>query len=192
MPAGALSRLRFSMGGSACSASLIQRFEAQTGPRPVHGYGMTETSTLGFMSRPRLADLALPPDQQLALRAKQGWPVPLVEVRIADEHGRQLPWDGQSTRVVSSPFFPAQCGGLLTAPQAWGEVQLRRPMVCTQYYRQEVPGQHFTADGWLAANRRRGPHRPSWSAETAALITCAEGNLLLVDRLKDVVLRSCC
>jgi fatty-acyl-CoA synthase len=40
--------------------------------------------------------LELPEDEQFAIRAKQGTPVPLVEMRGIDEQGREIPWDGKT------------------------------------------------------------------------------------------------
>jgi fatty-acyl-CoA synthase len=68
-------------------------------------------------------------DEELAdLRAAQGTPIPLVELRIADPAtGEELPWDGE----------------------ARGELQAIGPWIARAYYHDERSGDSFTEDGWL-------------------------------------------
>ena len=62
-----------------------------------------------------------------AVRAKQGTPVPGVEMRIADEAGRELQWDGKTV----------------------GELQVRGPWIARTYYNDDRSSESFSPDGWL-------------------------------------------
>jgi acyl-CoA synthetase (AMP-forming)/AMP-acid ligase II len=94
---GRLSTLRrILIGGSACPHAMTEAFETKYGVAVLHGWGMTEMSPIGSMSalKPEMAHLegrAL-----LDLKMKQGFPAFLVEMRIADDDGRDLPWDGKT------------------------------------------------------------------------------------------------
>ena len=91
-----LSSLRLVVcGGSACHASLMERFEERDGLRLIQGWGMTETSPVGAVGHPP-ADVRPGSIEEMDWRAKTGRVVPGVEVRIVDEDGDELPWDGES------------------------------------------------------------------------------------------------
>ena len=120
----ALSRV--STGGSAVPAWLIAAY-AERGTTMLQGWGMTETGPLATLAvlRDDLADL--PPEDQLALQASQGWTVPLVELRIVDEGGDEQPWDGK----------------------AQGEVEVRGPWIAAAYYEAPEASAERWHDGWL-------------------------------------------
>jgi fatty-acyl-CoA synthase len=85
---------------------------------------------VGCCSRLKADTLARPLDEQLAMRRKQGIPVPGVEVRIEGEDGAILPWDGRSI----------------------GELCVRGPWVARHYFGDDPAGPRravFTADGWF-------------------------------------------
>ncbi|MBI2113516.1 MAG: long-chain fatty acid--CoA ligase [candidate division NC10 bacterium] len=122
-----LSRLKtLIVGGSAAPKALIEAYERRHGLKIVHAWGMTEMSPLGTVARlPRhFADV--PEDQQNAFRAKQGIPVPFVEIRARGAEGL-VPWDGQTM----------------------GELEVRGPWVARAYYNSEEGDDRFTADGWF-------------------------------------------
>jgi 3-(methylthio)propionyl---CoA ligase len=62
----------------------------------IHAWGMTEMSPLGSMCtlKPEYAGLA--GDARLDVQQKQGHPPFGVEMRIEDDAGRPVPWDGKS------------------------------------------------------------------------------------------------
>ena len=110
------------IGGSACPPSMIERFLAY-GVTVQHGWGMTEMSPLGTISNLKLAQLALPADQQRRYLEKQGRAVFGIDLKIVDETGRELPWDGKSAGDllvrgpwVVSEYFSGALGGKLTPP----------------------------------------------------------------------------
>jgi fatty-acyl-CoA synthase len=69
---------------------------------------------------------AWPEAQQYAVRAKQGYAAVGVDLRLVDEQGCVVPWDGTTM----------------------GEIQVRGPWITSGYYRLEA-SDRFTADGWF-------------------------------------------
>ena len=63
-------------------------------------WGRPERRPTGTVSTHKSNRLDCPADQQFAIRAKQGTTVPLVEARIVDPEGLELPWDGQSLSLI--------------------------------------------------------------------------------------------
>jgi fatty-acyl-CoA synthase len=83
---------------------------------------------LGTFSRLLSHHESLSPAEKFEIKAKQGYPLPGVEMRIVNtETGEALPWDGKKM----------------------GELQVRGFWVVKQYFRREVSSEHFTADGWF-------------------------------------------
>ena len=110
-------------GGSAIPRALMESMDALGLPM-LHAWGMTETSPLGSVARPRAGT---PKDKELDARLTQGVIVPAVEVRICDAAtGEELPWDGV----------------------AFGEIQVRGPWIARGYYNGYDPGK-LTEDGWF-------------------------------------------
>jgi fatty-acyl-CoA synthase len=110
-------------GGSAIPRSLMESMDA-LGLRMLHAWGMTETSPLGSVARPRSGTA---PEDELDVRLTQGAVVPAVEIRISDPAtGKELPWDGE----------------------AFGEIQVRGPWIARGYYNGYDPGK-LTEDGWF-------------------------------------------
>ena len=118
-----LSSLRLVVcGGSAVPRSLMERFERQHGVRIVQAWGMTETSPLAAVALPPKSCC---PGEELDWRAKTGRVVAGVELRIVDEAGRVLPWDGRSA----------------------GEIEVRGAWVTAAYHRESADDKFH--DGWL-------------------------------------------
>ena len=115
------------VGGSAMPRSLIEAYEQELGVNVVHAWGMTEMSPLGTISKLLSRHRGLPLHQQWDVKARQGYPISGVEMRIVDDEGAELPWDGESL----------------------GELQVRGPWVARAYYKLEGGGDSFTADGWF-------------------------------------------
>ena len=110
------------VGGSSCPPELIRKFRDKYGINITHAWGMTETSPIGTLSRPK-ADL--PEDKQFELRQTQGRLLAGVKARIVDDAGEALPWDGESV----------------------GELQVRGPWITGSYYK--VDASDSFDDGWL-------------------------------------------
>jgi fatty-acyl-CoA synthase len=115
------------IGGSAAPRTLIEKFDKKYGARMLHAWGMTEMTPLGTVCRLKSPMESLPDDDRYAIRAKQGYPVVGVDLRIVDDAGREQPWDGRSM----------------------GEMQVRGPWVIRAYYNSPESTDRFTEDGWF-------------------------------------------
>jgi fatty-acyl-CoA synthase len=123
---GELRLERILCGGSAVPPALQAAYAERVGVPIVQAWGMTETSPLGTLSRPLARHAALPGPALAGVLSSQGRPVPLVELRIVGEDGREQPWDGHSV----------------------GEVEVRGPWIASAYHGQEHDPARFR-DGWL-------------------------------------------
>ncbi|WP_137896091.1 3-(methylthio)propionyl-CoA ligase [Ramlibacter sp. 2FC] len=94
--------LRFStmnrtiIGGSACPPAMMETFEDRYGVQVIHAWGMTELSPVGTVCTLKGEQLAWPKSRRRAIQAKQGRSVFGIDMKIVDEQGEALPWDGQS------------------------------------------------------------------------------------------------
>ncbi len=112
------------VGGSAAPQAMIEGYEKRHGLRVIHAWGMTEMSPVGTVCRPR--EEGLPEPEKFRLRALQGTPVPLVDVRAVGENG-EVPWDGKSM----------------------GELHVRGPFIARSYFGNAAEADKFTMDGWF-------------------------------------------
>jgi len=115
------------IGGSAAPRTLIEKFDKKYGAAMLHAWGMTEMTPLGTVCRVKSSLESLPDDERYGYRAKQGYPVAGVDLRIVDDAGQEQPWDGQSM----------------------GEIQVRGPWVIRSYYDNPDAADRFTPDGWF-------------------------------------------
>ena len=115
------------VGGSAMPRSLIEAYEKELGVNVVHAWGMTEMSPLGTVSKLLSHHHDLPQEQKWDVKARQGYPISGVDMRIMDEAGQELPWDGET----------------------FGELHVRGPWVAQAYYKLEGGDDSFTEDGWF-------------------------------------------
>lgn len=101
-----LSRWKLIIGGSALSQAQAHAAMAR-GIDAFTGYGMSETCPILSLAQLSGAALAASPEEQAALRAKTGIPMPLVDLRVVDETLAELPRDGCSVGevVVRSPWL---------------------------------------------------------------------------------------
>ena len=121
---------RLIVGGEAISPTLIEAYEKELGVEICHAWGMTEMSPTGTFSKLRGVHQNLSDAKKWRIKAKQGRPVPGVELRLTagtSTDFTELPWDGETV----------------------GEVQVRGPWTASRYYKGEPTTEHFTADGWL-------------------------------------------
>lgn len=112
------------IGGSACPASLVDRFHA-VGVDVVHGWGMTETSPLGCLSRLGSGNADLSLNQRRHILQKQGHALFGIDMKIVNGSGDELPWDGES----------------------FGDLMVRGPWVLERYYGEDRPAGE---NGWFA------------------------------------------
>jgi fatty-acyl-CoA synthase len=125
------NNLRFStlkatvIGGSACPPAMIHEFQETYGVQVLHAWGMTEMSPLGTAGTLKAKQMKLPKEEREAVQRKQGRAIFGVDMRIVDENGNELPWDGK----------------------AFGNLEVRGPWVIKSYFKGE--GGDPLHDGWF-------------------------------------------
>jgi fatty-acyl-CoA synthase len=114
------------IGGSAVPKALVRGYQERHAVTVLQAWGMTETTALATVS-------SLPPDLEAApmsaqydWRAKQGVPMPFVEIRGRNESGL-IPWNGETL----------------------GELEVRGPAVARRYYNGSATEDRFTQDLWF-------------------------------------------
>jgi fatty-acyl-CoA synthase len=87
---------RVLIGGAAASESLVRAFEVEFGIEVAHAWGMTEMSPGGTTGTLCPIMSARDHDDRIKQKTKQGRPLFTVEMRIADEAGREVAHDGKT------------------------------------------------------------------------------------------------
>jgi len=113
-------------GGSAVPPALQKAYHDGIGVRITHAWGMTETSPLASICRPMAVHQGLPEEELDQVLTSQGRILPGVEMRLADDAGKALPWDGEAV----------------------GEIQVRGNWIASDYYNDDSSSEKFV-DGWL-------------------------------------------
>ncbi|UZD64554.1 3-(methylthio)propionyl-CoA ligase [Marinobacter sp. AN1] len=117
---------KVSIGGAAPPRSMIERFE-DNGIDVMQGWGMTETSPLGFVNGDLLPKHKnLSKDERFAIKSKQGRGIWGVESKITDDEGNEQPWDGESV----------------------GNLMIRGPWIAAGYFKKDNSDQ-LDADGYF-------------------------------------------
>jgi len=95
------------IGGSAVPLAMIERFWKEHGIEVAQGWGMTEMSPLGTLTRFNRGERDLPDAQRFTITAKAGRPVFGCEMKIIDDAGNDLPSDGSvsGNLVVRGPWI---------------------------------------------------------------------------------------
>ena len=117
---------RIIVGGAACPLSIMEDLDSY-GVSTRVGWGMTEMSPLGSANagdseRDKYSD-----EDYAKLRLKAGRPIFGVEMKIVDDEGKALPWDGE----------------------AFGSLLVRGPWVCSSYFKLEGSDAHERESGWF-------------------------------------------
>lgn len=112
------------IGGSACPPAMMRTLEDEFNVEVIHAWGMTELSPLGTLSKLKAKHRDLPVEQQRHILEKQGKVIYGIDMKIVDDAGRELPWDGKAS----------------------GNLVVRGPWVIERYFkRDESP----LLDGWF-------------------------------------------
>ncbi len=106
---------RIGIGGAAVSRAVLERFENGFGAEVVQGWGMTETSPIGVISKLLPKHEGMDSEDLVKVKLKQGRGVWGVDLKIVDADGKALPWDGV----------------------AFGNLYVRGPWIASGYYRGE-------------------------------------------------------
>ncbi len=113
------------IGGSACPPAMMRAFQERYDVQVLHAWGMTEMSPLGTACTFKPKHQALPAAERLAVQAKQGRAVFGVDMKIVDDDGRELAWDGKAS----------------------GELLVKGPWIISSYLKGE--GGDPLVDGWF-------------------------------------------
>jgi fatty-acyl-CoA synthase len=117
--------LRIVIAGSAAPEILFRKFD-RLGVHVFQLWGLTETAPAATICHLHPEMHEWTNDKQYEARAKQGTPLPFVEMRCVGEDGEQ-PWDGRCV----------------------GEIQLRGPWVASSYHNLPAAEDKWTSDGWF-------------------------------------------
>jgi fatty-acyl-CoA synthase len=117
--------------GSALPRQFVEWYEQKYRIKVMLAWGMTETTPIATVMALKAHLDSLPSKQRYDVLSRHGLPVAGIDVRILDEAGKELAWDGTTM----------------------GELQVRGPWVTCAYYndpRGEERGQEESfMDGWF-------------------------------------------
>ena len=116
---------RILVGGAACPLSIMEDLDTYDVETRV-GWGMTEMSPLGSVNACKGAKDQYSDEGYARVRLKAGRPIFGVEMKITDDEGTELPWDGK----------------------AFGSLKVRGPWVCSSYFKLEGSDAHAD-EGWF-------------------------------------------
>ncbi|WP_181692306.1 long-chain fatty acid--CoA ligase [Natronomonas sp. LN261] len=114
------------VGGAAAPESMIRWFDDRD-VEIVHAWGMTELSPIGTVSNPKYTLADADYETRLRRRTTQGLVLPGLEIRVVDDEGEEVPWDGE----------------------AFGELWIRGPWVTTEYFGRPATDEADFEGGWL-------------------------------------------
>jgi len=113
------------IGGAACPPMMIRKFELDYDVEVIHGWGMTEMSPVGTTGKMKHATSIQDREAQLKLKEKQGRTPYLVEMKVVDDDGNDLPRDGKTS----------------------GHLLVKGPCVSSGYFK--LDENVLTKDGWF-------------------------------------------
>lgn len=125
------NNLRFStfrrtvIGGSACPPAMMDTLIDKLDVQVIHAWGMTEMSPLGTTGTLQARHRLLPKDEQRKILQKQGHAVFGVDMKIVDDTGKELEWDGTT----------------------YGHLFVKGPWIISGYFKNE--GGDVLQDGWF-------------------------------------------
>ena len=123
-----LSSLRLAMSGGAPPApALVKAILEKLGCEMFVGYGLTETSPVLTLARPKAHLSQEPPERQLERRSRTGYAILGVDVRVVDESARDVPADGRTV----------------------GEIVTRSNVVMDRYFKDPEATAAAIRDGWF-------------------------------------------
>jgi acyl-CoA synthetase (AMP-forming)/AMP-acid ligase II len=113
------------VGGAACPLSVMEGFDKH-GVVTLVGWGMTEMSPLGTVNTSPWSRQDYSAEEFAKIRLKAGRPIFGVEMKIVDDEGNELPWDGK----------------------AFGSLKVRGPWICSNYFKLDGSDAH-EEEGWF-------------------------------------------
>ena len=145
------NKLKFStmrrtvIGGSACPPAMMRTFQEGYDVQVLHAWGMTEMSPVGTTATLKSKHLGQTSEQRMAVQSTQGRAVFGVDMKIVDEQGAELPWDGKQS----------------------GELLVRGPWIISTYFKGKAATRSWTAGS------RPATCRPSMPMATCTSPTAA-------------------
>lgn len=115
------------LGGQSPPRGQMEWWEQHYGVYVPQAWGMTEASPLATFTHVKDRFQEEGREAVYAVRTSQGLPLPLVEIKVADPDGNELPWDRKSV----------------------GEFMLRSPWVATAYYNDPERTKASFLGGWF-------------------------------------------
>ncbi len=116
---------RVVIGGAACPRAIVKTFQDIYGVEVMHAWGMTEMSPLGTACSIKPDYAALAGEERLDLLAKQGHSPFTIEMKIADDDGHEVAWDGKT----------------------FGRLKVRGPAIARGYFKE--PGDVLDPQGFF-------------------------------------------
>ena len=112
-------------GGSAIPVSVIRAYQEKLGVNLVHAYGMTEATPIVTLNRLKTGLQDRSDEEKFELAGSQGLLVAGLEMKLVDDAGQELPWDGEHR----------------------GELLFRGPWIAREYYNDPRSAETYI-DGW--------------------------------------------
>lgn len=119
-------KLRVTVGGGALPKGLADKAK-QLGMTVNAGYGMSETAPILTLATYNMHVMGLNDEERSTFEIKTGVPIPLVDLRVFDSEGKELPWDSKSI----------------------GEIVVRGPWLTSSYIKDEANTKKLWKDGWM-------------------------------------------
>ena len=113
------------IGGSACPPAMMDTLIDKLNVQVIHAWGMTEMSPLGTAGGLQAKHMALPKEAQRKILQKQGHAIYGVDMKIVNDDGVELPWDGAT----------------------YGHLLVKGPWIISRYFKNE--GGDVLQDGWF-------------------------------------------
>jgi fatty-acyl-CoA synthase len=115
-------------GGAPASPTLIRAMQEKIGGSAMVGYGLSETSPVICLARPRKHLTAREPaDMKMARQAMTGWAIPGATLRVVDSSGKDVQHDGKQI----------------------GEIVVHSNVVMNGYYKDPEATNAAIRDGWF-------------------------------------------
>ena len=113
------------IGGSACPRAMAQKFQDVYDVEVIHAWGMTEMSPLGTLGSLKPEYAGLKGELRLDVQQKQGYSPFCVDMKVTDDAGNPMPWDGKT----------------------FGRLKVRGPAVARRYFKDDA--EILDADGFF-------------------------------------------
>ena len=113
-------------GGSAPPVALIKAFKDDFNIEIIHAYGLTETTPLVTLNRPK-SYMELDDEEYYDLKTKQGLLAPLLEMKVVKDDGSEVEWNGKDM----------------------GELLVKGPWIAKEYYKDKEKTAEKFENGWF-------------------------------------------